>query len=193
VFSHQSPGASPGDGTIAASITTGSTGTRSHTSGAVKPGQRLCDLGNCRCGLRSRQPPRRRTRDKRPSPSSQSKSGATTSCPKARSTGVTRCQYQESRGGTVDQDIRGHCVLPTATYRAPWRFSGRHALLAFLFYCITSLPGHHAHRTFGIRLPALAERCVFGFKHGEGRPAGRTRRLSGRERISTARGRQAGS
>jgi GNAT superfamily N-acetyltransferase len=91
VLAHQSPGGSPGDGTIPASSTSRSTGTRSQTSGAVNPPN---DWATTTSPVRS---PMASTTvsaysDSPAESSSQGRSGATTSCPRLRSSASSRCQ-----------------------------------------------------------------------------------------------------
>ena len=86
---------SPGRGTIAATRTIRSTGTRSHTSGAVNP------ASDCATTTTSRRSPIASTTQSAysPSPAESSATGrstATTSCPAATRSGATRCQYHAS-------------------------------------------------------------------------------------------------
>src|SRR5713226_1282943 len=92
VLAHQSPAVSPGFGTMALSSTRRSTGTRSHTSGAVKPPSdwpttmswRRSPIALTTMSVYSASPAEL---------SAAGRSGATTSWPRPRSSGTSRCQY----------------------------------------------------------------------------------------------------
>src|SRR6266851_5211199 len=92
VLAHHSPAVSPGFGTMALSSTRRSTGTCSHTSGAVKPPSdwpttmswRRSPIALTTMSVYSASPAEL---------SAAGRSGATTSWPRPRSSGTSRCQY----------------------------------------------------------------------------------------------------
>src|SRR5215213_983443 len=95
VLVHHSPADSPGEGTIAFSITSRSTGTRSHTSGAVNPPSDWATRTiPVRSPIASTTAP---AYSANPAESSLAgRSAATTSWPRPRSSGSSKCQYQAS-------------------------------------------------------------------------------------------------
>src|SRR6266545_5955754 len=122
VFAQYSAGASPGAGIIGATRTRSFTGTRSHTSGAVKP------PSDCATTTRSVRFPIAPTTASvySASPaasSSHGRSGATVSWPRSRRSASTRCQYQPtSPAPWIRTNVlipRPPCVLQSP-FRTPW-------------------------------------------------------------------------